>query len=266
MDASAIQKIAGLALAATAIPDEHTGKAIALHRDVELYDMEHFGAGRRRFRGTLNTTSLTDFIAYVKAHRGEGFIDAERLSATVFFNLGDASAPGHGDWRAILTMKATAAFAALRKLDGQQQTQRSLIDFLEDWGQFLTPYGQDGAENPSMAKAIAAIRSVTIKATSETETNQGDFNASRSALDEIEARSRHTLPGGFVFTTEPYLGLPSRDFKLRLSVLTDAKEPRLVLRMVQREAQDEAIAQDFKRVLIEEIGEAATLTIGTFAP
>lgn len=268
MDESAIQQIERLAIDAQnmRVPAAFAEHVAAVPDDYTLHDMEEFGLLRRRFRGMLQTNSLADFAAYVKAHHGEGFIDADKLAATVFFNLGDSLNPGHADWHATLRMKQTAAFAALCGVDGRQRSQRELIDFIEDWSQFLVPVTQDGDTDNSLAKAITAIRSVTIKATSETENNQGDFKATRTAMDEIEAKSRHTLPAGFIFTTEPYLGLPSRDFRLRLAVLTDAKEPRLVLRIVQKEAQDEAIAQDFKAVLIREVGDAAKLTIGTFAP
>jgi len=40
----------------------------------------------------------------------------------------------------------------------------------------------------------------------------------------------------------------------------------LALRIVNPEAIAEAIAEDFRKALAEGIGEAATLTLGTFKP
>ncbi|NMR14065.1 DUF2303 family protein, partial [Xylella fastidiosa] len=75
-------------------------------------------------------------------------------------------------------------------------------------------------------------------------------------------------PIGFTFRTQPYLGLPERRFLLRLSVFTDEEKekPLITLRLIQRQAQQEAIAQDFKSVLFRDLEGHATLTIGTFSP
>lgn len=239
--------------------------AIALPDNFNLHNLEPYQPGRRRFRGAFTTSSLADFISYVKAHGGEGFIDADNLKARVFFNLGDKEAAGHADWHATLTPKPTAAYTAIQKINGARLDQKALTDWLEDWSTNLVPY-IEGSEYGSLGKAISAIRTITIKATSEQETTQQNFAASKSALDAVEAKSRLELPAGFGFVCTPYLGLQSRSFDLRLSVLTSSKDPVLVLRIVQMEAQQESIVQDFKRVLIDEIGDAAKLVIGNFSP
>lgn len=112
----------------------------------------------------------------------------------------------------------------------------------------------------------AAIREVTITAKKEVESRQGYFNAGRTAIEDIEAKSKLGLPSGFVFRCAPYLGISERDFFLRLSVLTGGEKPILVLRVVQMELHKEAIAEEFKALLIREIGNAAPMTIGTFNP
>lgn len=235
---------------------------------ISLQDAERHLPGRTRFRGQMLTACIADFVSFVKAEgvKGDGFIDADNHSAKVFFNLGTKSDPGHADHAATLKLKATAAFHALLNADGARSDQRGLIDWIEDWAGNLRAYGSNPAESKSLTEALAAIRQVTIKASKETESTEEDFRGARSTLEEVEAKSRIGLPGGFFFRCEPYLGLPARDFQLRLAVITSGDKPALSLRIVRREAAEEAITEDFKRVLIEEIGDAASMTIGTFTP
>lgn len=267
MDSTAIAMIQQTAIDAhsTRLPTDLERRLTAIPDNYTLHDLEKYLKGRERFRGTYATQFVADFVAYVKARKGEGYIDADKHSAVVFFNLGTKEEPGHGDHRAVLTLKPTAAFNAMLKADGAKTTQRDMIDWLTDWAPNLCAISQDSKEIPS-SQAITAIRQVTIEAKKSTENTQGDFNVARSTMEEVEARSKVGLPAGFTFECEPYLGLPKRAFFLRLSVNTNHEAPTLTLRIVRREAEEEAIAQDFKRVLLEEIGDDVALTIGTFTP
>ncbi len=241
---------------------------IVLPSTHEIHDLHHLEPLKRRFTGTLKTNSLADFINYTKEHSDntQGFIDPRNLSCTSFFNLGDVAAPGHADWKAHLTLVKTVPYDALLHVNGRHHDQRELTDWLEDWADSITPYAvdQNEAYGP-LSKAIQAIRKITIKASSEGESTVGDFGASRTALEQIEASSKLELPGGFYFTCEPYLGLPERRFRVRLQVLTGGRDPVLVLRVIQLEAQQDEIANDFKAALLRELEGKARLTIGTFA-
>lgn len=247
----------------------------ALPADYNVHDLQHFQPLRRRFKGALATTSLADFVAYVRrTAKGEGYIDAEKLTAKAIFNLGNETEPGHCDWTASLQLQKSAAFHALGAVDGKNMSQKAAAEWLEDWAPHLRPFRAPSDEPTegvteyygTLGKALSAVRAITIKSTSEGESNVGDFSGRRTAMEEVEARSRHELPGGFTFTCTPYLGLPERKFSLRLGVLTGGDVPVLVLRVQQFEADKEAIAQDFKRVLLEEIGDTCPMFIGTFAP
>jgi len=169
---------------------------------------------------------------------------------------------GHGDDTATLTLKPTAAYTALREIIGQTLKQQQLAEWLEDWLPNLNAL--DGEADLPMLQAINAVRRMTIKATSQRDSNVGDFSTSRSAMDEIEARSQDTLPSAFTFATVPYEGLQSASMKLRLSVITGRDEPLLKLRWVGEEAQREEFAREFKAVLEQEVGGFVPLTIGTF--
>lgn len=245
--------------------------SVALPSNYELHDLQLFQPHRRRFRGKLQTNNIEDFNDYVTTHslggQSGGFIDPENLSCTVFFNLGNEQLPGHADWRATLTLKATPAYAALKSIDGYPLGQKALTDWLEDWQGNVSPFsGSEGAPYGTLGKAIQAIRDITLKGSAEKSSKVGDFEASRTAIEEIEARSKHELPTGFEFTCEPFLDLPERTFTLRLSVRTSDDTPTLVCRVMQKEVHDEGIARDFKEKLSEALDEHVVLTIGTFTP
>jgi len=267
----AIQHIESQAIIAAAKPiviDGGTSVAV-LPEAVSLRSLEQYQPLRDRFRGTLRTHSLRDFTKYVAAHdnanqpRPGGFIDQDAMSATVIFNLGEPDHAGHGDDTATLTLKPTAAYSALQGVVGRTLGQKELPEWLEDWLANLK--AQDGETTLQMLQAINAVRRMVIKATSQRDSTVGDFSASRSAMDEIEAKSQDTLPSAFIFTTVPFEGLDVADIKLRLSVITGRDEPLLKLRWVGEEAQREAFAQEFKDVLEQEVGGLVPLTIGTFS-
>ena len=262
----AIQLITDNALQATGKKLETFVPTVVLPDSASIIDLERFQAGRSRFRGTYSTHSLEDFSAYVieRASTGaRGFIDQDAMSCILLFNLGTANAPGHADDRSILKLKPTAGYTAAQQIGGRGISQKDLSDWIEDWHQYLTPVDEAGDPIP-VAKAIAAVRTITIKTSSESETTVGDTSASRSAMDQIEARSKETLPVALQFRTIPYEGLTEQQITLRLSVITSGSLPVLKLRWVGEEVQREDIAQEFKSVLQVKIGEAAALSLGAF--
>lgn len=260
----AIQHLETTAIAAASVMPHQQIPTIALPDDMTIHNLERFADERARFRGELLTSSIADFSNYVINHGEEtiaAFVDQDRMACRAFFNLGTQSQPGHGDDTALLALKPTAAYAALLAVAGKPLAQRDLAEWMEDWAHCLAAY-DSGTEMPVPA-ACAAVRNITIKAGSERTHTEHNFGASRSAMDEIEAKSQDRLPTDLVFTTLPYEGLEPQCITLRLSVITGDK-PVLKLRWVREEAQREEIAQNFKRVIQQEIGGSATVTLGTF--
>jgi uncharacterized protein YfdQ (DUF2303 family) len=249
---------------------------IVLASDQKLHSLERFNVGRERYRGALATTSIDDFSSYVDSANPHedipgfgavGFVDIDNMAAKVFFNLGTVESPGHGDWNATLTMQPTAAYKALHAIDSQRLDQTKLTEWLEDWSDFLVAdFPPDAAGDSTLVRAVASIRKMKISNKSESTSNVGDFAAQRSAMEEVEAKSADLLPVGFRLATEPYEGLSTRSFALKLSVLTGGEKPLLVLRWQRKEAAIEAIAREFKSVLASKLGEKVPLTIGNFNP
>lgn len=264
----AIQLITDTALEANGKMLATNTPAVVLPDGCQVVTLEQWQAGRSRFRGIYSTHSLADFSAYVADRAiatAKGFIDQDEMSCTLLFNLGNDLAPGHADDRAVLKLKASAGYKAAQSIGGRAMTQKDLSDWIEDWHQYLTPVDEEGKAIP-VARAIAAVRTITVKATSESENTVGDASASRSSMDQIEARSKETLPAALLFSTVPFEGLTEQQINLRISVITSGSVPALKLRWVGEEVQREDIAQEFKAVLQDQIGSSATLSLGAFDP
>lgn len=267
-----LQHIEAKALIAAAKPINIDGgsNVVVLPESVSMQSLEKYQPARDRFRGSLKTQSLSDFSKYVERHiragleiESAGFIDQDAMSATVIFNLGNPDWAGHADDRATLTLKPSAAYTAVQAIVGKALSQQALAEWLEDWAPHIIATAGD--ETLSIAAAISGVRKMTIKATSQRDSSVGDFSASRSAMDDIEAKSQETLPQAFMFQVVPFEGLGESTINLRLSVITGEANPVLKLRWVGEEAQREAFAIEFKQVLEREVGGFVPLTIGTFA-
>ena len=242
------------------------GPVTILPQNFNVVDLERYQEGRNRFRGTYSTHSLADYTAYVverSAPAARGFIDQDNMSCIVLFNIGTPEEPGHADDRAVLRLKASVAFAAVQAVCGQSLAQKSMSDWIEDWNQHLAATDENG-QGMTIAKAIAAVRTITIKASSESDHAVGETRASRSTMDQIEASSKETLPAWLDFKVIPFEGLGEQVIRLRVSVITSGSQPVFKLRWISEEAQREAIAQEFKAVLGEKAGQAAALWLGTF--
>lgn len=281
MDNTAIQAIGQLAVEAEKANrlDTYT-PAIVLRDDdgkQRVWPLENLQAHRSRFRGTFSTTSMQDFMAYVVAYAGaQGFIDPDRMAANAIFNLVtqvndvDGYVFGHADHRAVLTLKKSPAFDALCKCAGAVLAQKTMVEWLEDWADYLAAdFGDERsvANDPTGIKsAITALRKVKIKASGESVHTNKDFGASKSALEDIEASSDIGLPRGFRFACVPYDGFDAGTFYLRLGVRPDPEKPTFTLRWPHVNEDLEKLGQQFKAKLLDGIGNKATMLLGSFDP
>jgi len=266
----ALDTITATAIAASGAPLDTHVPAILIPDGYSLKSTEYLQARPARFRGNFNTYSITAFADYVKKHArpGEsaGFIDQNAMSAQVIFDLGNVEYPGHCNHTARLELVPSPPFQAADKINGAKLNQKDMIEWLEDWVPHITTIGRDGDLLPLPA-AIDAIRRMRIETKGARENEVGDFNAKRSALEEIEAKSAGQLPGFVHFTCIPYDCIDAIIIRMRLSVLTDANDdtPSFRLRWVEQEKQADRITESFREVLTDAIRDDVPLTRGTFS-
>lgn len=264
---SQIQNMAVSALSLTAV-NQSLCPAVVLPSDFNVKSLEHLQEGRYRFRGAMDTTSISDFVKYSMQHGIEEgvscFIDADEMAAKTIFNIGTIGDPGHADNTAMVSLKKTAPFASLLNVNGRKSGQKELAEWLEDWRDNLMAFDAEG-NVIDIKQAINAVRKITIEASRSADHEDSDFGAKRSVMESVEAKSRDVMPAAFQFTCTPYDELSERAIKLRYSVLTGGDVPVLVLRIVQLEKLEEQIAQEFRDLLADKFEETEIQTyIGTF--
>lgn len=152
-----------------------------------------------------------------------------------------------------------------------QFTQKGLIEWLEDWWDYLSadyPDATDGLANDPlrMRQALNALRKVKIKASAEAVHTDKDFGGTRSALEDVEASSDVGLPRGFRFKCVPYDAIDENTFYLRLGIHPDDEKPTFMLRWQMRERDIEDLGMQFKAKLLDAIGDTATMLLGSFDP
>ncbi len=266
MDATAIQALidAGVAAAANA---ELPSDSALIPSTYKLESTEHLLSAPVRFRRTFTTRRLGDFLAYVKA-KADGmsavFIDPDMGKVVAVLNHGDIANPAWGDNRAIVELRHEPEFAAFANATKGARSQREMIEFLEDWLPTPFVFAQDalgGAITP--VTAISAVRRVTIAARAESTHQQDDLRASRSALEEIEARGAdQALPANLLFYGRIYRDLPEYTVTARLGLRLESKEPQFTLRMVGWDAQEARIANDIEALVRTEVGTACPVYVG----
>ena len=258
LDATAINQIHALisAQGVNEIISKIGADAVALPENFRIHDLEKFNLNRFRFRGALSTASIDDFTRYSKDLADEGtrcFIDADNMRAVSVLNLGTIDEPGHADNTATLKLKKTAPFSALLSVNGERNSQKSLAEWIDANGDAI-----------QATKAAAAVRKITIEANQTADFEDNDFSGKRSLMESVEAKTKDIMPVAFEFKCVPFEGLKERPFKLRLSIITGDR-PVLVLRIIQLEAVQEEMANEFRDLLVEKFKDSKVETfIGTF--
>lgn len=239
-----------------------------LPQNTSIESLERFALERFRFRGAMDTTSIDDFVRYSVAYAQEEekarcFIDADNMLARSIFNIGTLDNPGHADNVASIKLKKTAPFRALLAINGDHLNQKQIAEWLEDWSDYLLAFDA-GGNTMTIAQAAQAVRRVTIQQATQADHEDSDFSGKKSLMQSIEASSKEVMPVAFEFKCVPYEGLGERRFSLRNSLLKSS-DPVFVLRIVQLEAQEEAIANEFRDLLVGKFdGKPVETFIGNF--
>lgn len=243
--------------------------ALFAPESTKLHDLEKFLPHPRRFRGRFSTSNINSFTDYCK-RQGDYlptvFIDTENcpLSAYAIFNLGNNDLPEHAEHVSDLELQDSPELAAVKKIVRNKLTQSELHDFIEDFQHMLVCKAQD--EVLHVSAALAAVRHVTISARASATHQEHDFGASRSAMDEVEAKAgTERLPGFIECTFVPHLGLSEITARLRVSVITGSEKPLFQLRWVQQELQEQKIGKELQDILTDQLQDnSAGIFMGRF--
>ncbi|HHR1496299.1 TPA: YfdQ family protein [Klebsiella michiganensis] len=270
LDSGTFQQVKDLVLSGYHLNDIHglACPTALLPQNTSVESLERYSLERFRFRGAMDTTSIDDFVRYSVAYaleeeKARCFIDANNMLARSIFNIGTLDNPGHADNVASIKLKKTAPFRALLAINGDHLNQKQIAEWLEDWSDYLLAFDA-GGNTMTIAQAAQAVRRVTIQQATQADHEDSDFSGKKSLMQSIEASTKEVMPVAFEFKCVPYEGLGERRFSLRNSLLKSS-DPVFVLRIVQLEAQEEAIANEFRDLLIGKFdGKPVETFIGNF--
>jgi uncharacterized protein YfdQ (DUF2303 family) len=177
--------------------------------------------------------------------------------------------PGHCDWRAEVTLKKLAAYDALLKANTATFNQEGAVEFVEDWAHCIAGVGfkEDKESTMGAPKVIQGFQKLTLTQKSEQTSEAIAHSRTRSAMEEVDAKSRGLLPHRLIFTTAPYLDFEEREFQLRVQVSTSDKGPVIKFRLIAKERTDEEIGEEFKKLLSSMLADSQKLLVaGSFTP
>lgn len=246
MDAAAIQRIESLAAASSKLPDTDVPKTL-VPEGCKVESLESLLGSPLSMKAHFRTERLEDFCAYVaaEAHGDETavFVEPDGSGAKAVIDYGSHKAPRWGRHQASLAMRHTPEFAALLQASETALSQRALVDFMEDWGHVVT--AERGGEEITHAKAIAAIRRVDIKAERHSTHEQAEWSASRSSMEQIEARSgADSMPESITMLCSVFPCTKPREVVARLSLRTSGDEPRFRIRIVALDRMLKDVAEE----------------------
>tara|TARA_R110002153_G_scaffold173631_3_gene326434 strand:- start:6017 stop:6838 length:822 start_codon:yes stop_codon:yes gene_type:complete len=218
----------------------------------EVSNLESNMKTRDSYRFSFATKSIKDFGEYCKEFDKEGakcFVNSDRMSAGTIFDLGTEIAPLHQRHNAKLQLDKTAAFKALLNINGVHLSQKDAANFVEDWADNIKVLCKAG-NAMTVNQASKQLREITIEQIASIDSRVDDFGESMSTMERVEAKNQDVIPATMEFTCDPYHGLSDRAFTIRVSILTGDQKPKISLRIVRLEAQEEDMAEEFKEILV----------------
>lgn len=237
--------------------------------DMQIHNLEKFQNYRNNYRAKMSTRSIDDFIGYHKLHEGKNcYVSPEDMVARTIFDIGTKGKPLHCVHKAVISLHKTALYEALLNAVLSHKSQRQMADWIEEWHDHIEALadsdkvGSQEKDVIPLAKAIAAIRRLTIEEAKKSTHEEGNFKASRTALETIEAKADEGMPGYFKFTCTPYPGLGEREFILRVNIIKSHNAPEFKLRILQADKIKEELTEEFRDILVKQLPEECETFIG----
>ena len=236
------------------VPDT-TLDACVLPEKHRLESLEPLRPHPARLRGAFSTPRVGEFVDYCLQHASPSsrlFIDPDRATATCVLNHGTQAAPEWGDFTAILTLKETPEYTALKALLGTHK-QEQMIDYTLDWAPILEfhreiPQGLVTADNAlALSTALQRLRKLETKVGATASYEENDLKRERSLLET--AAITNDPPAAMTVRFKPYEDLQERSIWVRLAYKPQ-DPPLILLRLIGAETLARDLADEFRDTLI----------------
>ena len=259
MDHETFKSVEGYISAAAAKLDgiELFMPAVTLPGNAVVHCIEHLLERPVSMRGVFETHALCSFHAYVKNNRGGDmavFVDRDNMTAVAIVDHGNHSEElaGWGKHKAIISPKITPEYKALlenSRMKGKKFSQRDFADWINDWKHCLAFFEKNdqGVEQAmDIGRAIQAVQKIDVKKLSNAGSEEGNFHAKRTRMEEIAIGGEIKLPERMVMKCDPYVGFKSREFACRVVAFWDDQNVSLGYRIDGHEHDTDDISDEFQ--------------------
>lgn len=224
------------------LTDAEAANLAVVPNNTTLCRIEALKPAPERFRGELLTHDIDAFLFYVSQHQMPEtciFFD-EPASATAILNFGSHADPAWQDHLATLTCRSTPLYAALLQMGGEI-TQKTLLDFIDDWGPALQ-FQRKGNSVPLLT-ARQQFADLTLEKIRKSRSNRADnFERELSAAERLSIGG--DLPDSLTINCAPYVGLTARTIRTTISAAEIGSAPGLELRRIAAKQQQEEITEE----------------------
>lgn len=239
---------------------------MAVPNGFNVVNLEEFQVTKDRFAARFETSRLTAFVKYAEHNAAINdsavFIDGTAFRAHAIFDFGSRENPLHSRSIARLSLDPSPSYLALSQVVAISLNQKAIVNFLDEWKDNIVSVASVEGVDLSHNQAVTALKKLTIERANSITSLVDDFAESRSAFESIEAKSEMFMPSYFVFRTTPYAGLGSRDLVVKISILTGDSTIKIATRINQLASIKEEMADEFEKVLIDELGDMVRTYIG----
>lgn len=225
-----------------------------------LFSTEPLAPAPRAGRGTFLTRDPKAFCEYVIAEQAGPaavFIDEDPPCAMAVLNF-DSWQDNTAECRPVLS----PPYRALTHLvEPACVTQQPLLNFIEDWSTLLSFRRGETVIHASAAHALFA--DLTVDKINRSRSNDSTpYARERSAAETISMGTG--LPERMVIDCQPWQGLPNRQIEVSLSASISGSAPAIAMRIIAKGALDEALLQDLRNLIAEELAADANILPGSY--
>lgn len=227
---------------------------IVLPNSMKVDSLEQFMPLAKRFRFCMSTTFIDDFTNYTVEKGSQESIclidtvDPQDMSALAIIDLGDDAEPLHKSHQAVLHLQPLYDYRLLMNSVNREYSQKELADWVIDNKHLILIFDSMG-DSMTAEQAAAVFKEMTIESAKSMASVVGDYSDALSISEKIEAQNAPKLPAAIVFKCTPYTSFQAHEFQIRVSLSLNGDRPKIKLRDVDLERQQEQIALEFASIL-----------------
>mgnify|MGYP000268266567 CR=1 FL=1 len=213
------------------------------------------------FKESFKTSDIESFVNYIDHHRASllsnpdykpvCYISDSDTSAKIYLDAPTPDDPKKFNHDAALVLSPTSAYKALCRIHSESYSQKTAIEWMEDWHEHIEFY-EDSVPMP-FGMAINSMRDVTLERAKQLRSQVSEKSENLSAMEQIEAKAE-ALPNRFVFNCKQCNGLDDAIFSVKMRVDLSSDSVRFKFRIDSYDILKDEKLFSFKNKLTECLG------------